>query len=201
MTMRTSLVVLCIVLLAACRSSPPTQFFTLSVVSGNGGSLASVPFPVQVAAVHLPPGLDRRQLVRMTGEHRVQISDTERWSAALDEMVRNVLSQDLAARLPQARVILPDAPPPPDTGTLVVTIAQFGPDATGDVRLSGSWALLTGGSNTPILERDFQLTAGPAASADAMAAAMSRALGQLASTIASTLSQGDISIAPPRQRP
>ena len=155
----------------------------------------------KVAAVHLPPGLDRRQLVRLTGEHRVQISDTERWSAALDEMVRNVLSQDLAARLPQGRVILPDAPPPPDTGTLVVTIAQFGPDATGDVRLSGSWALLTGGSNTPILERDFQLAAGPAASADAMAAAMSRALGQLASTIASTLSQGDISIAPPRQRP
>jgi uncharacterized lipoprotein YmbA len=160
-----------------------------------------VPFPVQVAAVHIPPVLDRRQLVRMTGENRVQISDTERWSAALDDMVRNVLSQDLAARLPQGRVILPDAPPPPGTGTLVVTIAQFGPEATGDVHLTGSWTLLTGGSDTPILERDFHLEAGPAASADATAAAMSRTLGQLASAIASTLSQHGLSLSPARPRP
>jgi uncharacterized lipoprotein YmbA len=201
MTMRRSLAVLVLLLLAGCRSSPSTHFYALSVVPGNGGSPAAVPFPVQVATVHLPPLLDRRQLVRMTGENSVQISGTERWSAALDEMVRNVLSQDLAARLPEGRVILPDAPPPPDTGTLVVTIAQFGPDATGDVHLNGSWALLTGGSNTPILKRDFHLDARPAASADAMAAAMSRALGQLASVIAVTLSPGDISISQPRQRP
>jgi hypothetical protein len=199
--MHKSLTVLFILLLAGCGSSPKTHFYALSVVPGTSGSPAAVPFPVQVASVRIPPVLDRRQLVRMTSENRVQISDTERWSAFLDEMVRNVLSQDLAAQLPKGSVILPDAPPPPDTGMLVVTIAQFGPDATGAVHLNGNWALLTGGSDTPSLERDFHFAAGSAASADAMAAAMSRALGQLASAMASTLAQNDISISKPNQRP
>lgn len=191
--MHKSLSVLFILLLTGCGMSPKTHFFTLSVVPGNSDYQAAVPFPVQLVAVHIPPVLDRRQIVRMTGENRIQVSDTNRWSAALDVMVRNVLSQDLAELLPKGKVILPEAPPPPGTGTLVVTLAQFGPDATGDVHLNGSWSLLTDSSNTPRLERHFQLNAGPAANADATAAAMSRALGQLASIIASTLSQSDAS--------
>jgi uncharacterized lipoprotein YmbA len=152
---------------------------------------------VQVVAVHVPPSLDRKQMVRMTGRNNVKISETDRWSAPLDEMIRNVLAQDLVARLPKNRVILPDAPAPPGTGMIVVTIAQYGPDPSGDVKLNGSWTLLETGSNKPILERNFQLSGGTAASADATAAATSRVLAQLARVMSSVLS--DTSLPSPNE--
>jgi uncharacterized lipoprotein YmbA len=128
-------------------------------------------------------------MVRMTNDNRVQISEVDRWSGPLDEMVRNVLSQDLATHLPEGKVILPRAPVPSGTSLLVVTLSRFGPDASGAVELEGSWALLSGSSGSPRLERDFQINTGPAADADATAAAMSQALSQLASNIAAGLSK------------
>jgi uncharacterized protein len=175
-------------LLTGCGSSPKTNFYTLSVIPGKTGA-ESVSSPVQLAAVHIPSSLDRQQMVSMTSANRVQISETNRWLGAFDEMARNVLAQDLAARLPKGKVILPQAPAPAGTATLVVTIAQFGPGANGSVKLSGSWALLRYNSGVPILERDFQLEAGPAEDPPGTAAAMSRALGQLAGEIVSILSK------------
>jgi hypothetical protein len=140
----------------------------------------------------MPPSLDRVKMVRMTNANSVQISETDRWSAPLDEMVRNVLSQDLAAILPTNKVILPRAPAPPGTGSLVVTLTQFGPDASGEVKLKGSWALLNSASGQTQLERNFELDAGPAADADATAAAMSKALSRLASVISAGLSKTGI---------
>ena len=104
-------------------------------------------------------------------------------------MVRNILSQDLAALLPDGKVILPRAPASPNTDTIVVTIAQFGLDASGEVKLKGSWALLNSTSGRPTIERDFRIDAGPATDANATAAAMSQALSRLASAIASGLSR------------
>ena len=139
---------------------------------------------MQLTAVHVPPALDRRQMVSMKGENSVNISETNRWSAPFDEMVRNVLAQDLAARLSPGRLILPRAPAPPGTAMLVVTIAKFAPDDAGNVNLEGSWTLLGAGSSKP---RGFKLTAGPTTNADSAAAAMSEALGKLADRIAAAL--------------
>jgi uncharacterized lipoprotein YmbA len=127
-------------------------------------------------------------MVRMSGENSVEISDTNRWSAAFDEMVRNVLAQDLMARLPAGELILPEAPAPPGTGTVVVTLTRFGPDPSGEVRLDGSWSLLSGESGATLLDRDFHLSGGAAPNPGAMAGAMSRALGELADRMAVTIS-------------
>jgi hypothetical protein len=72
---------------------------------------------------------------------------------------------------------------------LVVTLVQFGPDESGEVKLDGSWSLLSGASGAPILRHDVHLDGGPAPTADAMAAAMSRALGDLANAMASALAR------------
>jgi uncharacterized lipoprotein YmbA len=187
-TTRLFLAILGTLLLTACGSSPQTHFYTLSVVPGRMGHPA-LSTPVQLSAVHIPPSLDRREMISMIGPNSVQVSQTDRWSAAFGLMVRNVLSQDLVARLPGNKVILPDAPAPAGTGTLVVTLAQFGPDANGRIKLSGSWALLSGSSGATVLERYVQLDAGPAPDAGSRAAAMSRILGQLASQMATAVSK------------
>jgi uncharacterized lipoprotein YmbA len=190
--MRATLAALALAAVAACGTSPKTHFFVLSAVPGEDGQHAAVPFRIQLAAVHLPPSLDRRQLVRMTGDNTVSISDTDRWSGPLDEMVRNVLSQDLAERLPSGTVVLPDAPTAPGTRTVVVTLAEFGADASAHVTLRGSWALLDPASNAPVMDRDVRLEAGSAATPDATAAAMSRALGELADAIATGIATREL---------
>jgi uncharacterized protein len=184
--MRNRIALLSMLFFVGCGSSPKTHFYVLTVASYGTGR-RSISFPVQLVAVHLPPSLDRKQMLRMTAENSVKISGTDRWAASLDEMVRNVLAQDLADRLEKNRLILPEAPPPPGTATLVVTITEFMPDATGMIRLSGSWSLLKSGTNTVIMERQFKLAAASAATADSTAITMSNLLGQLAGRMASAL--------------
>ena len=85
-------------------------------------------------------------MVSEIGPNALDISDQDRWSAPLADMTRNVLSQDLATYLPPGMVVLPDAPAPATTAQIVVSIAQFGPQASGKVVLVGSWSLLKGNS-------------------------------------------------------
>lgn len=174
-------------LLADCGTSPKTQYFTLDAVPG-GGAKASIATPVTVATVSLPPSLDRSAMVHRTGATTVEISDQDRWTSPLGDMTRRVLTQDLAARLPEDKVILPDQPAPPHTARLVVSITQFGSDGSGRIVLSGGWSLVKGGSDTPVLRRDFTLAAPAAAEGGGVqAAGMSQLLGRLASEIASAL--------------
>jgi len=176
-------------LVTACPSSPASHFYALSATPPSGARrTTAVAAPVHVAAVHIPPSVDRRQMVRMTGPNSVQISETERWSAPLDEMLGNVLAQDLAARLPEGAVLFPRSPAPSGARALVVTLAELGPGADGHVRLTASWSLLASGSPAPVVsEKTIDIDAGPAANAEEAAAAVSRALGELADQIAAAL--------------
>jgi hypothetical protein len=131
--------------------------------------------------------LDRQEMVRkMTGQS-VKLSDTDRWSAPFGDMIRNVLSQDLQSRLSRGSLILPEAPTPQGTASIVVTIADFSADAQGHIELSGSWSVVSSKTNKPMLQRTVALSADGDSDANAVAGSMSRVLGQLASDIASGL--------------
>ena len=189
MSVRFPIIVLVALLLANCGSSPKTQYFTLAPVP-ESGQRAAIPMPVTVAAVHVPPALDRREMVQRTGANSVDIREQDRWTAPLADMIREVLTRDLAARLPPDKVVTPQSPAPPHTVQVVVSVAQFGPDATGKVVLDGDWSLLDGDREKLLLRRQVALeTAARDRSADGQAAAMSQLVGQLAQDIATTLGQ------------
>lgn len=83
---------------------------------------------------------------------------------------------------------MPDAPAPPKTLDIVVTIAEFGRQADGQIGLVGSWSVVKGGTGPPILRRPISLERRPAGSGpDADAAGMSALLGELATQIAAAL--------------
>lgn len=188
MNPRTTIVPLILLVLANCGSSPKTHYFALAVMPGTAREKGSIGYTVTVAAVHLPPSLDRREMVSQTGDTTVEINDQDRWAAPLDEMVRNVLSQDLLDRLPRDKVVLPEAPAPPKTTQIVVVISQFGPEARSGVTLAGSWSLLDGARSKPLLRRNMTLVSNsPTEDGVSKAAAMSQLLGQLAGQIASAL--------------
>jgi uncharacterized lipoprotein YmbA len=188
--LRRLLPLLALLLPAACGTSPETHYFTLAAAPGTGRAAAAPSDPVTVAAVHLPPALDRKELLRRTGANTVEISGEDRWTAPLDTMTRRVLSQDLAERLPADKVVPPEAPTPPRTGEIVVTLAEFGPDAQGGATLSGSWWLLAGEEKKPVLRRDVHLSvAAPGPGPADEAAAMSELLSALADKIAADLTE------------
>ena len=188
--MRSAILLTTVILLAGCGSSPKTHYFTLSRIPAGQERNASIDTPVTVAAVHVPQSLDRSEMVRATGDNSVEISDQDRWTAPLGELARRTLSEDLVERLPRDKVVLPDAPAPPHTTQIVVSLADFGVEPGGKVVLAGSWSLLDGERGKLLLRRDVALqTAARGPGGAGEAAAMSDLLGELASNIAKALAE------------
>jgi hypothetical protein len=170
--------------LAACASSPPTRFFALDPAPGNPAADGSGGKTVKVDAVHIPPALDRNSMVRGESDNQLEISSQDRWAGDLGEMIRRVLTQNLASRLPSGMVIAPESPAPPSARGLVIDILTFQPQGGGEVVLDADWTLLEGTQSNPVLRRSVHLTAPGASSAQGEAAAMSTLLGQLADDVA-----------------
>jgi uncharacterized protein len=85
-----------------CASSPEPQFYTL--FPRGGSTLVSQPWQVELRRPGLPSYLDRPQIVRHEQPGKLEFSGAERWGAPLEDMVGNILAQNLAQRLPSARV-------------------------------------------------------------------------------------------------
>jgi uncharacterized lipoprotein YmbA len=172
-------------LLSGCGHSPPTRYFTLDPMAPQSAPQAAVPVPIQVDAFHIPALLDRREIVRATSANGVAVSNQNRWAASFGSIARDVLARDLSKRLPPNSVVLPNAPTPKGAAHLVVNVADFGPDAMGIVHLDGSWSLLRGHGQAPILRHDIHLASTRRAhDAQSQVATMSRLLARLADDIA-----------------
>jgi uncharacterized lipoprotein YmbA len=175
-------------LLAACATSPAVQFYTLAPVAPQQRPAHVTGAPLQVAAVHIPPALDRQEMVRRSSANELEMSDSNRWGAPLAQMVRRVITQDLDRRLPQGMVVFPDEPAPPETDAIVVDILRFDADASGAVEFVASWSLLPPGSDVPSVSRQVHFTERAEAESYAdQATAMSRVLGRLADDITAAL--------------
>jgi uncharacterized lipoprotein YmbA len=171
-------------LLASCGSSPRVEFFTLEPTEPHATEVVSIAAPIQVARVHLPPELDRKQMVRHTSTYTLDISDQHRWSAPLDEMIRHVLSQDLMKRVPPGKLILPQEPAPASTRKIVVNVVEFAPDAQGTVRFEGTWSVIAAEPGAPPANHTVQLSEPAGTDTASQVRSMSRILERLAAQIA-----------------
>lgn len=185
--MKRAAVLVALFLLAGCGSSPPTQHYTLDPIPARQGAAMVSGTPIKVAAVHIPPSLDRQEMVREGADHKVEVSDQNRWSAPLDQMIQRVLTEDLTQRLPPGMVVLPQEPARGEVRQVVLDILQFAPVGKA-VAFDGSWSLLRAGSDNAELNRRVHLTenAGSGNYGDQVGA-MSRIVGQVADQIAAAL--------------
>jgi uncharacterized protein len=174
-------------LVASCGRSPPTQFFTLAPVRADQPARRFAGSPVQVRAVHIPAELDRPQRVVQSSPDRLEILELQRWGGPLNDMVRQILTEDLMTRLPPGMVLAADMPAGPDARGIVVDISEFQPEPAGRVVLEASWSVLTGQAGQPGARAGRRFEINSAVSADAQVAAMSQLIGQLADAIAATL--------------
>ncbi len=187
------------VLACACASSPPMRFYTLSSIDPESPPQVSPnTIPVRITRVTLPGELDRAQLVRRIDPTRLQIDDQDRWAAPLDDMIRRVLSADLAARLSSSLVL--DANEPAEgqrVQGLAVDVHDFYADAGCTVTLQATWILTPpplgkdeGGRTIPSRQAREQTqvpATQPCSGVDSVPGAMSRALALLSDRIAAAV--------------
>ena len=175
-------------LLAGCGSSPPSKFYVLTADPVPQRTWTGAAKTVALGRVSLPGALDRPQIARRKGGNEIVFSEEERWAGPLDDMVRRVLADNLAARLPAGISLVENAAKPPPGITIAVDISRFDADETGAATLAARWEALgpTGRPLGPPRESTI-IEPGAGSGAAAVASTMSRAVSDLAARIAAGL--------------
>jgi uncharacterized lipoprotein YmbA len=175
-------------LLAGCGTSPPSKFYVLTADPAPPRVASFAGSTIALGRVSLPGALDRPSIARRRGSNELVYVEEERWAGPLDDMVRRVLADDLAARLPASVTLVESAAKPPPGVTIAVEISRFEADETGAVTLAARWEALgpTGRPLGPPRESTIVLP-GSGRDAAAVVGTMSRALSDLATRIASGL--------------
>jgi uncharacterized lipoprotein YmbA len=175
-------------LLGACQSSPATHYFALAEINPTAARAAqATQIPIRVERVTIPGELDRLELVRRGTSNRLQIAAFDRWGAPLDDMIRRVVTADLAARFAPGTMASANEPVVGEPRRrLYIDIQEFNGDAGGAVKLRAAWLLQTPDAASARGTEDVAIEASDG-TADALATAMSRALADLSDRIAVAL--------------
>jgi uncharacterized lipoprotein YmbA len=175
--------------LNAC-SSAPTRLFTLYPVAPSAPS-AYVGPPIRVDAVHLPPALDRIEVVSEVSPGELKINDLAHWSAPLSQEARQTLSADLIARLPPGAVLYPHLAKPDGALGLSVDILEF-KNGTAGASLQASWVITATKPAPNAIRGSVSLRLDqPTVDATGAAHDLSSLLGQLADHIVTDLTARD----------
>jgi uncharacterized lipoprotein YmbA len=178
-----------VVLLAGCGSSPPTHFYVLTAdPAPQRASGSSAGNTVALGRVTVPGAIDRPQIARRRGGNEIVFSEEERWAGPLDDMLRRVLADDLAARLPAGVMLVDSSAKPPAGATIALDVSRFDADESGNVTLAARWEAI-GRNGAPLgAPRESTIVEpGSGKDAAAVAATMSRAVAALAARIAAGL--------------
>lgn len=173
-------------LLISCHSAP-TRIYTLYAVAPAAPISRYEGPAIRVDAVHVPPALDRIEVVSDIAPGELKVGDLDHWSAPLAQIAKQALSADLVARLPPGRVIFPHLAKSEGALGVIVDVLDFGADARG-AYLEASWIITT--SSTDAVSRrgtaHFRVR-DSGTSATAIAQALSALLAQLADEIGADL--------------
>jgi len=104
------MVFLMAVLLVACRSSTPVEFYTLNSISTETQRANPVDgdrnIVVGVGPVQLPQVLDRPQIITRTGPNTLTLNEFHRWAGSLQADFSRVLAENIAALLAIDQVVV-----------------------------------------------------------------------------------------------
>lgn len=190
MTRRALCSVIATGIVCGCASSPPLRYYVLSDTPAE--SRTAVPadtMSVRLDRVTIPTELDRAEMLLRLDPTRVRLMEGDRWAAPLDDMIRRVLTDNLAARLPPHLVADPNEPATGEhSRSLTVDIQEFDGDPTCAVTLRATWTLKA--PDSPIARGSEEIhkpSASGCAGAASLPAPMSNALAQLSDRLVAAL--------------
>jgi len=177
-----------LVLLAACGSSPKTEFYVLNADLGSvaqSANLSSGP-AVGVWQVKLPDLLDRSEIVTRDNQFKITMADFSWWASNLSENMTLLIVAELSQHLQSNRVVTSPWPSYRQNDYQVITrVERFDGELGGEVVLRGLWSLLDGDGTKELNRQVFEFKTNTAdLTYQQMAEAMSRLTVQLAQQLA-----------------
>lgn len=178
-------------LLAACGTTPPTRFYTLSAEAPlYAGESKSRDVVIGIGPTEVAPYLERSQIVTRSGQTRLKLTEFDRWAEPVENNIANVLAVNLSRLLPTAQPIVR---PWSDAGAeyhVLLKVQRFDSDPEGNVQLNASWGIQLSSAHTMPLIRDAAISQ-PSAGTDyeAITKNMSTALATLSEEIAVELAK------------
>lgn len=183
--------------LAACSSSPPVRYFTLSPIDAEFNRDTDDAVLMGLGPFRMPAYLERSQIVTRGVNSELQVDEFNRWSEPLATALLRIVSTDIDNLLPGVVVVIF----PYDAIVreqvefrLVGDIARFDADHLGRIVLEVQWGVSdsAGEMVVPIRRNRYQAQAtsdGAAAAGDpgAVAAAMNDVLAQFSRDVATKL--------------
>ncbi|MGA7979477.1 MAG: PqiC family protein [Chromatiaceae bacterium] len=93
-----------LILLAACASTPASQFYTLSAAATPGAPPSRL--SVVVGPVSVPASVDRPEFVVTQGPNQVRLDEFHRWAAPLQDEIARAVAENLVLMLGTPNVTL-----------------------------------------------------------------------------------------------
>jgi len=169
--------------LAGCKSTPASNFYTLSAVTEPVSPPSSA--VVVVGPVSIPSTVDRPQIVVTTGPNQVRLDEFNRWAAPLQYEVARIIAEDLIVMLGTPKVTVTSHGGGDGLQyQVLVEVQRFESQPGTAATLEAAWTVRrakdgkTAAGHTSVREPVQQ------AGYEALAAAHSRALARLAQDIA-----------------
>ena len=177
-----------LVVLAACGSSPKTEFYVLNsdhgpvVKAANAGTGPSV----GVWRVKLPELLDRSEIVTRDNPFKVKVADFSWWGGGLQVNMSRLIAVELSQLLQSNRVVVSPWPSyQKNDYQIVIRVVRFDGELGGEVVLNGLWSLLDGEGLNELNREVFEFKENTAdLTYQEMVAVMSRLTVQLADQMA-----------------
>jgi hypothetical protein len=165
------------------------RYYVLTVVKPESRLATSADLvAVRLDRLTVPTELDRAELLQRMDATRIQLLEDDRWAAPLDDMIRRVLTADLAARLPADRVADPNEPAAGERRqSLAVDIQRFDGDSACVVTLRAAWVLKPPDGSSQRGSEETHVASGNCAGAASLPVAMSQALAQLSDHLAALI--------------
>lgn len=95
----TRLALACVVSVGAACTSAPIRYYTLTPPPDERPRAEEATLAIDVRVVHIPPQLDRLELMVRTGPAETTLLENERWTSPMKDEIKNAVRLELQHRL------------------------------------------------------------------------------------------------------
>lgn len=136
--------------LGGCATTPAPKLYVFAPHDGwqsvAAREVESSDYTIRIAAVKLPPYVDRPQMVTRVSDNEIRVDEFNRWGISLNQAIQELLGGALARNLPEAYVDVMTATTRHPPGYLVqVEIVRLDGFLGGPVELIAQWRVERGG--------------------------------------------------------
>lgn len=175
--------------MAGCAPTPPPTYFQLEEPANVQLSGIERGIAIGVGPLNLPAYLDRPHIVTRATEHRLELSDFNRWAEPLKDSMLRVIAVNLSNELETTRVFaLPRRiPVVPIEFKVEINVARFDGRLGGEVVLVARWILL--GKEDQLISTKVSIIREQSAGSDydALIKAQNKTLQKLSNEIAEAI--------------